>query len=179
MLLRLVTRLTAGIVIALAPDGHSPRTGEISCFQRRRIVGSPPCGWDCLRSTAGATIVSPTRMFAQQEIKTDELTRKPKTKVSPVYPELAKRMSITGTVRLSVVVSANGQVKNAKAIGGPNPGHRCDGCNEAMAIRARRGRKLGGRGVQVSASVMDRRVTRKSKGSAASRKGGAGDGGIA
>ena len=71
-----------------------------------------------LGSTAGVAIVSPTSMFAQQEIKTDELTRKPKTKVSPVYPELAKRMSITGTVRLSVVVSANGQVKNTKAIGG-------------------------------------------------------------
>jgi TonB family protein len=71
-----------------------------------------------LGSTAGVTIVSPTSMLAQQEIRTDELTRKPKTKVSPVYPELAKRMSITGTVRLSVVVSANGQVKNAKAIGG-------------------------------------------------------------
>ena len=70
-----------------------------------------------LASTAGVAIVSPTIMFAQ-EVKTDELTRKPKTKVSPVYPELAKRMSITGTVRLSVVVSANGQVKNAKAIGG-------------------------------------------------------------
>ncbi len=56
--------------------------------------------------------------MAQQESRTDELTRKPKTKVSPVYPELARRMSITGTVRLAVVVAPNGQVKNTKAIGG-------------------------------------------------------------
>ena len=60
----------------------------------------------------------PARRVCQLEIKTEELTRKPKTKVSPVYPELAKRMSITGTVRLSVVVAPNGQVKNTKAIGG-------------------------------------------------------------
>jgi TonB family protein len=70
-----------------------------------------------LASTAGVAIVSPTSMFAQ-EVKTDELTRKPKTKVQPVYPELAKRMSITGTVRLNVVVAANGQVKSTRALGG-------------------------------------------------------------
>jgi TonB family protein len=70
-----------------------------------------------LASTAGVAIVNPTSMFAQ-EVKTDELTRKPKTKVQPVYPELAKRMSITGTVRLNVVVAANGQVKNTRALGG-------------------------------------------------------------
>jgi TonB family protein len=70
-----------------------------------------------LASTAGVAIVSPTSMFAQ-EVKADELTRKPKIKVQPVYPELAKRMSITGTVRLNVVVAANGQVKNTRALGG-------------------------------------------------------------
>jgi TonB family protein len=118
MLLRLVTRLTAGIVIALAPDGAFParRRNFVLSKKTNRRVATLWLG--LLGSTAGATIVSPTSMFAQQEIKTDELTRKPKTKVSPVYPELAKRMSITGTVRLSVVVSANGQVKNAKPIGG-------------------------------------------------------------
>jgi TonB family protein len=70
-----------------------------------------------LASTAGVAIVSPTSMFAQ-EVKADELTRKPKIKVQPVYPELAKRMSITGTVRLNVVVATNGQVKNTRALGG-------------------------------------------------------------
>ncbi len=69
-------------------------------------------------ATAGAAIICPAPAMAQQESRTDELTRKPKTKVSPVYPELARRMSITGTVRLAVVVAPNGQVKNTKAIGG-------------------------------------------------------------
>jgi protein TonB len=38
--------------------------------------------------------------------------------VAPVYPDVARRMSITGTVRLAVVVSPNGAVKSSKAVGG-------------------------------------------------------------
>ena len=56
---------------------------------------------------------------AQQEVvKSDDLPRKPKTKVSPVYPDVARRMSIAGTVKLAVVVGPSGTVKSAKAVGG-------------------------------------------------------------
>ena len=74
--------------------------------------------WLGLVLTAGAAMVCSAPAMAQQDSKTEELTRKPKTRVSPVYPELARRMSITGTVRLAVVVGPNGQVKTTKAIGG-------------------------------------------------------------
>ena len=49
-----------------------------------------------------------------------ELTRKTKTKVAPTYPVLAKKMNITGTVKILVVVSANGILKDSKVVGG-NP----------------------------------------------------------
>jgi TonB family protein len=49
-----------------------------------------------------------------------ELARKPKTKVAPTYPELARRMNITGTVKVLVVVSASGTLKDTKVVGG-NP----------------------------------------------------------
>jgi len=49
-----------------------------------------------------------------------ELSRKTKTKVAPTYPELARRLNITGTVKMLVVVTASGNVKNAKVLGG-NP----------------------------------------------------------
>jgi TonB family protein len=49
-----------------------------------------------------------------------ELARKPKTKVSPAYPELARRMNITGTVKVMVVVSPSGNLKDTKVVGG-NP----------------------------------------------------------
>jgi len=44
--------------------------------------------------------------------------RKVKSKGSPVYPELAKKMNVSGTVKVEVVVAANGSVKSAKALGG-------------------------------------------------------------
>jgi TonB family protein len=49
-----------------------------------------------------------------------ELIRKVKTKVPPAYPDLARRMNIRGTVRVFVVVSPNGNIKESKAVGG-NP----------------------------------------------------------
>jgi TonB family protein len=49
-----------------------------------------------------------------------ELTRKTKTKVAPTYPVLAKKMNITGTVKILVVVSPNGSLKDTKVVGG-NP----------------------------------------------------------
>ena len=67
--------------------------------------------------TAGTRMLYMTAM-AQESVKTDELTRKPKTKVAPVYPDVARRMGVSGTVKLTVVVAANGTVKSSKVIGG-------------------------------------------------------------
>jgi TonB family protein len=47
-----------------------------------------------------------------------EITRRVKSKVEAVYPQLARKMNITGTVKLEVVVSPNGTVKEAKVVGG-------------------------------------------------------------
>ena len=44
--------------------------------------------------------------------------RKVKSKVAPAYPELAKRMNVTGVVKVEVVIAANGIVKSTKVIGG-------------------------------------------------------------
>ena len=56
--------------------------------------------------------------MAQENVKTDELSRKPKTRVAPVYPDVARRMGVYGIVKLSVVVAPNGTVKSSKVIGG-------------------------------------------------------------
>jgi TonB family protein len=53
-----------------------------------------------------------------QDVKEQETSRKAKSKVSPVYPELARRMNITGVVKVRVTVAANGAVKDAKLLGG-------------------------------------------------------------
>jgi len=48
----------------------------------------------------------------------NEITRRAKSKVQPAYPELARKMNITGTVKVQVVVGPNGEVKEAKVVGG-------------------------------------------------------------
>jgi TonB family protein len=54
----------------------------------------------------------------QELAKAEELPRKAKLKVEPVYPDVARRMNIAGTVRLVVVVAPNGNVKSSKPVGG-------------------------------------------------------------
>ena len=49
---------------------------------------------------------------------TDEGKRKVKTKVAPAYPELAKRMGVTGKVKIEVVITPDGRVKSTRVIGG-------------------------------------------------------------
>lgn len=41
-----------------------------------------------------------------------------KARIAPVYPEIAKRMKITGSVRLEAVVDTQGKVKDVKEISG-------------------------------------------------------------
>ena len=41
-----------------------------------------------------------------------------KSKVSPVYPEIAKRMKITGAVKLEATVDAEGKVTGVKTLSG-------------------------------------------------------------
>jgi TonB family protein len=48
----------------------------------------------------------------------EEGKRKTKSKVNPVYPELARRMSISGKVKVEVVIAPDGRVKSVRAVGG-------------------------------------------------------------
>ena len=57
---------------------------------------------------------------ASSAIAQDALDRKIKSKVSPIYPELARKMNLAGVVKLELVVAPNGTVKETKVIGG-NP----------------------------------------------------------
>jgi TonB family protein len=47
-----------------------------------------------------------------------ETTRRVKSKVQAVYPELARKMNLSGTVKVEIVVAPNGTVKDAKVVGG-------------------------------------------------------------
>ena len=44
--------------------------------------------------------------------------RKPVANPDPEYPEIAKRMAITGSVKVELVIAADGTIKSAKVLGG-------------------------------------------------------------
>jgi TonB family protein len=64
-----------------------------------------------------AVALGPIQLRAQQA-QNDEIARRAKTKVQPVYPELARKMNLVGTVKIEVVVAPNGSVKDARVVGG-------------------------------------------------------------
>jgi|SRR5271170_3554112 len=62
----------------------------------------------------GGWVTTSTPMAWGQEA----LDRKVKSRVAPLYPELAKRMNISGVVKILITVAPNGTVKDAKLAGG-------------------------------------------------------------
>lgn len=74
--------------------------------------------WKKLVVGVGAVaLLSGVSAFAQTG-STDESKRKVKSKTAPIYPELAKRMNVTGKVKIEVVVTPDGHVKTTRVIGG-------------------------------------------------------------
>jgi TonB family protein len=53
-----------------------------------------------------------------QEPAPEQIARKLKSKVAPVYPELARRMNIVGVVKVQITVDKAGAIKNTKLVGG-------------------------------------------------------------
>jgi len=58
-------------------------------------------------------IVSAPKVRAQEAGQ-----RKVRFRIEPQYPEIARKMGLTGVVRVEIVVAPNGSVKETKVIGG-------------------------------------------------------------
>ena len=56
----------------------------------------------------------------QAQLELNEAGRKIKTRVTPEYPELARKVRLSGVVRVELTVTPEGTVKQVKEIGG-NP----------------------------------------------------------
>lgn len=74
--------------------------------------------WKRYVAAAGALVILSGVSALAQSGSTDESKRKVKTKVSPVYPELARRMNVAGKVKIEVVISPDGHVKTTRVVGG-------------------------------------------------------------
>ena len=66
----------------------------------------------CLLAMSGGLIATGTSFAA------DEPARRITKRVMPVYPVLANKMKLSGTVKLTAVVDGGGQVTSIKVIGG-------------------------------------------------------------
>ena len=53
-----------------------------------------------------------------QTSSSDEGKRKVKVKVSPVYPEIARHMGVTGKVKIEVIITPDGKVRSTRVVGG-------------------------------------------------------------
>jgi TonB family protein len=77
-----------------------------------------PGQWKKLILSASALALFSAATLSTQTGTTDESKRKIKTKVPPAYPELAKRMSVGGKVKIEVVITPDGHVRSTRVVGG-------------------------------------------------------------
>ena len=68
-------------------------------------------------TAAAASLLTVSMAFAQQS-NTEEGKRKIKTRTTPQYSDLARRMGLNGKVRIEVVIAPDGHVKSSRAVGG-------------------------------------------------------------
>ncbi len=74
--------------------------------------------WSKKLLASSALLVFACSLVTAQQLQVEEGKRKAKTKTNPVYPELARRMSISGKVKIEVVIAPDGHVKSSRAVGG-------------------------------------------------------------
>src|SRR5215470_12275084 len=74
--------------------------------------------WRRLVLGVAALFILSSVMSLAQTGTTDESKCKVKTRVTPVYPDLARRMNVAGKVKIDVVIGADGRVKTTRVVGG-------------------------------------------------------------
>jgi TonB family protein len=74
--------------------------------------------WIRVCVAAAAAALFTTGFVLAQQAATDESKRKIKSKTAPVYPELARRMNVTGKVKIEVIITSDGKVRSTRVIGG-------------------------------------------------------------
>jgi TonB family protein len=70
------------------------------------------------KALLGAALLAALGGTASAQSVSEEGKRKVKSKVLPVYPELAKRMNVAGKVKIEVIITPDGKVKSTRALGG-------------------------------------------------------------
>ena len=99
----------------MASDLPSPSWGT---FPPEEGVVQMAFTWSKKMLAAAATALFAVSLAFAQSTTIEEGKRKVKTKVLPATPELARRMNITGKVKIEIVIAPDGHVKSSRALGG-------------------------------------------------------------
>ncbi len=67
-------------------------------------------------AAVGVSVLAVGMVAGQTSV--DDSKRKIKFKVNPQYSEIARKMSLSGKVRIELVIAPDGHVKSSRAIGG-------------------------------------------------------------
>jgi TonB family protein len=81
-------------------------------------VSNTTSKWSRFVLAATAAIIFSGASGLAQTGSTDESKRKVKSKTAPLYPELARRMNVSGKVKIEVVIAGDGHVKSTRVVGG-------------------------------------------------------------
>ena len=73
--------------------------------------------WTRFAASSIVLLIMASAGFSQTS-GTDEGKRKVKSKTLPVYPELARRMSVTGKVKIEIIITPDGHVRSTRVLGG-------------------------------------------------------------
>jgi len=73
--------------------------------------------WARIAASFLTLAILPSLTFSQTAA-TDEGKRKVKSKTAPAYPELARRMSVSGKVKIEVIITPDGHVRSTRVLGG-------------------------------------------------------------
>ena len=86
----------------------------------RDRVGGEKVGKTMIGKKPGSGILAPATwaLMAMLAIPGNASDRAVKSKVAPIYPEIAKRMKITGQVKIEAIVDADGKVTEVKTLSG-------------------------------------------------------------
>jgi len=74
--------------------------------------------WTKFAVTATVAVLLAGASALSQTGSTDETKRKVKSRTTPSYPELARRMNVSGKVKIEVVIAPDGRVKTTRVVGG-------------------------------------------------------------
>jgi TonB family protein len=87
-------------------------------FPPEEGVASMGFSWGNRILAGAATFVLAAALASAQQTVGDEGKRKIKFRTNPQFTDLARRMNLSGKVKIEVVIAPDGHVKSSRAVGG-------------------------------------------------------------